>query len=694
MSKKYNRYFLIFNEEDKGFELAHDKQPTGYTKIETRSSKCKVTVYAQNLKTDKGPYNCYLVNSSKSPAIVAKLGELSLDENGKGEVIWEYDSKNISGTGLSSDKFNVAAVVREGSRLQVPLAGYSGKDKVQWRDKITSRSFVQVEEKEEEVKEETECIKSKEEDDSLREPLGDIVESSKGDIKDEISKIVDQAQCEVIDENKELVREIKENEEEDKEIIVEDIIVERETLEEVAEVVLEENTIEESIEKRTSPEDVTTIDISDIEREIEKDIECGEIILESDEEIDVLSDDNRFEEDTKELEKCLNREYEAYMENQLKRNDDDYIEGYSDEGLKFKHYEQEINLQSEDASYAKLMAESEAELIENYNVREYKNSLECEALEFIDIPRVNKMNIFENGYKRTTECNEVLECEIEITEDSESSSVLYRAIDNINLDRNKLCKELKEDLKKLDKEIQHEIKKAVEKEINKFKEALLNKACGKHHDHEDKCDKHDYHHENHGHHLHDKYLEHKEHDSCKEHHDYPKHLQHSSCESHDHNHSYHHEQHKGHNQDKKKGYAKTLHGILKNYEEIQIENIKDCKFWKVKEADKFPNKDGHLYPYYSAIHHLKMTYPYINYIKYFKSKGHYFFGIKYDKDGEVKYIVYGIIGDKKESHQPYKGMTGFVNWTPHKESGVWLMYYNPYTGCVMLPKAKAKKKKK
>ena len=141
MSKKYSRYFLIFNEEDKGFEVSSDKQPTGYTKIETKNGKCKITVYAQNLKPDRGPYVCYLVDSSKKTAIVAKLGEIAVDDSGKGEVTWQEDAKNILGTGLAFDKFNVAAVVKEGNRLQVPLAGYLEKEKVQWRDKISTRSF-------------------------------------------------------------------------------------------------------------------------------------------------------------------------------------------------------------------------------------------------------------------------------------------------------------------------------------------------------------------------------------------------------------------------------------------------------------------------------------------------------------------------------------------------------------------------
>lgn len=34
------------------------------------------------------------------------------------------------------------------------------------------------------------------------------------------------------------------------------------------------------------------------------------------------------------------------------------------------------------------------------------------------------------------------------------------------------------------------------------------------------------------------------------------------------------------------------------------------------------------------------------------------------------------------------GMTGFVKWTKINDggSGMWLMYYDPYTGCIMVRK--------
>lgn len=151
-SKKYNRYFIIFQEEDKGFGIAIDKQPTGYTKIETRDNKCKITVYVQNLVKSKGPYICYMIDASKTPIVTARLGEIVVDDTGRGETSFEYDENNIADTKKGIENFSIAAVVVEGDNLLSPLAGYYGKERIEWKDKLLKRE----EKKENEVKEKPE----------------------------------------------------------------------------------------------------------------------------------------------------------------------------------------------------------------------------------------------------------------------------------------------------------------------------------------------------------------------------------------------------------------------------------------------------------------------------------------------------------------------------------------------------------
>ena len=146
------------------------------------------------------------------------------------------------------------------------------------------------------------------------------------------------------------------------------------------------------------------------------------------------------------------------------------------------------------------------------------------------------------------------------------------------------------------------------------------------------------------------------------------------------------------NKDKPHENADAFHRILKNYEEDEDleEQFNNSRWWMVPFNQYEDYKGDGSYEHYCAVHHLKMAYPYMDYIKYIKKCGHSYFGIKYDKDGEVKYLMYGIEGDNMPQDQPYMGMTGFVKWVKphHKDKGMWIMYYNPYNGCIMIPKAK------
>lgn len=146
------------------------------------------------------------------------------------------------------------------------------------------------------------------------------------------------------------------------------------------------------------------------------------------------------------------------------------------------------------------------------------------------------------------------------------------------------------------------------------------------------------------------------------------------------------------NYQKQGKYASYFHEILKSFEEVKelTSDMSGCRWWKVKLDMDMKIKDNKYYPYYCVIYHLKMAYPYINYLKYCKNTGYYYFGIKYDKEGEVKYLLYGIEGQKDAKYQPYSGMTGFIKWIKflNKDGGMWIMTYNPYNGCIMIPKPK------
>lgn len=147
--KGYNRYFIIFQEEDKGYGIAIDKQPTGYAKIEIRNGKCKITVYAQNLKKEKGPYHFCMIDTAKTPSQFIKVGEVRIDEIGRGENWWEFNEDNIAESGCTMEKFNVALILTNGEYMLAPLVGYTGKEKIMWKEKMQAEGTKEHEHKHE-----------------------------------------------------------------------------------------------------------------------------------------------------------------------------------------------------------------------------------------------------------------------------------------------------------------------------------------------------------------------------------------------------------------------------------------------------------------------------------------------------------------------------------------------------------------
>ncbi|WP_163192744.1 hypothetical protein [Clostridium thermarum] len=111
--KAYSRYFIILQQDQNGYSESPDKLPSGYTKLETKNDKCKVTYYVQNLKKDFEPYYMVLVCSKKDVKKLIRLGIMNIDEHGRAEVTYEYNTGNIAGSGLGLDLVTGAAVVKQ-----------------------------------------------------------------------------------------------------------------------------------------------------------------------------------------------------------------------------------------------------------------------------------------------------------------------------------------------------------------------------------------------------------------------------------------------------------------------------------------------------------------------------------------------------------------------------------------------------
>lgn len=127
---EYKRYFIILQEEEKGYEIAGGKIPTGYVKIEIKKGKIKITGFVQNVITnEKSDYKLFLLAPKEMQAI--ELGRLRMDNNGKGEFSRELDLENVLESSMDITEFS-SALVTSGDR--VILFGYSGREKMEWKE--------------------------------------------------------------------------------------------------------------------------------------------------------------------------------------------------------------------------------------------------------------------------------------------------------------------------------------------------------------------------------------------------------------------------------------------------------------------------------------------------------------------------------------------------------------------------------
>jgi len=126
---EYKRYFIILQEDEKGYEMSPGKTPTGYVKLEVKNGKVKLNAFIQNVKLeDRIEYRLILVSANKKLAV--DIGKIMIDNSGRGELSYELESDNVLKSGMSIGDFTVAAVT---SGESVPLSGYTGRDKLEWK---------------------------------------------------------------------------------------------------------------------------------------------------------------------------------------------------------------------------------------------------------------------------------------------------------------------------------------------------------------------------------------------------------------------------------------------------------------------------------------------------------------------------------------------------------------------------------
>jgi len=166
--KGYSRYFIILQQDENGYSVSSDKLPSGYTKLETKSDKCKITYYVQNIKKELEPYYMVLICSKKDTKKIINLGEMNIDEYGRAEITYEYNTNNIAGSSLPIDVVTGAAIIKQdGSKIISVMSGFAAADPPSdWR----SFPLVSENRKDTASEEKTEKVEKKAQDTKKEEP--------------------------------------------------------------------------------------------------------------------------------------------------------------------------------------------------------------------------------------------------------------------------------------------------------------------------------------------------------------------------------------------------------------------------------------------------------------------------------------------------------------------------------------------
>ncbi|QUH19189.1 hypothetical protein [Alkaliphilus sp. B6464] len=326
MKRRYRRYFVMLEVEDKSSGTVKNEGPKGYAKIEVKNDEGTLAIYCQNLKTGNNGdrYRWYLINTKKEgePAIV-EVGPMEVDEKGKGEVVWEFNAENVRGSMEEIDNFNVLILAVQNKddkgNLFIPLVGYIDKEKpTAWRYALEKHLYIPSK-KEKEIDSKIASPKPQEEP-AIPEKLHEHIETDKEyiPIKDDIKEIIDENIEDQIEETQSIKDEV-----ENKSQSVEEQI-EGEILKETEEKVVEQNDIfvEEEIERESSEEtEEKVIEQNDmfaeeqIERRVLKEIE-EEVVEQNN--IFVEEEGNTLLEDEINSEESYGVQMQGYIENALK----------------------------------------------------------------------------------------------------------------------------------------------------------------------------------------------------------------------------------------------------------------------------------------------------------------------------------------------------------------------------------------
>lgn len=133
--KSYNRFFIIMQEDQKGYGVDANKVPSGYAKLEMRNDRAKMSFYVQDIKKQSGPYYMVLIaQGNGGTRELINLGQINIDEGGKADVSNEHEANNIANTNIGMDKVQGAGICRiNGTKINPVMVGFiCGEELKNW----------------------------------------------------------------------------------------------------------------------------------------------------------------------------------------------------------------------------------------------------------------------------------------------------------------------------------------------------------------------------------------------------------------------------------------------------------------------------------------------------------------------------------------------------------------------------------
>ena len=152
------RNFVILQEDERGYSNSSDKTLSGYSTIEAKGDKCKISFYAQNLKKDNDNYYMMIICCKKDMKQIVNLGPIEVTDTGKAEATKEYNVSNIGGLDIQFDKISGTAIakVKDGIPVFVMCGFLNGQQPSEnWKNytvikakEVRARAIEKVAEKE------------------------------------------------------------------------------------------------------------------------------------------------------------------------------------------------------------------------------------------------------------------------------------------------------------------------------------------------------------------------------------------------------------------------------------------------------------------------------------------------------------------------------------------------------------------